>query len=122
MAVGDIVKFGRWNREPSDFLYYEGNYVYSIPFSPNIKLEPYDGTDALRWVEYEINNRKCYILERNGFNYITYNEVKNYCNKTFIKDGEKFQFTLLTRLQWKTLPEEVYKKLSYPAYIHGETH
>ena len=122
MAVGDIVKFGRWNREPSDFLYYEGNYVYSIPFKTNIKLEPYNGVDALRWVEYEINNRKCYILERNGFNYISFNEAKNYCNKTFIKDGKTFQFTLLTRLQWETLPENVYKKLSYPAYISGETH
>ena len=121
MATGDIVKFGRWNLGTSNFLYYEGNYIYSVNFNSNIKLESYDGEDALRWVECKINNRKCYILERNGFNDISFNEAKNYCNKTFIKDGEKFQFALLTKLQWETLPEEVYKKLYYPAYVSGQT-
>ena len=48
MAIGDIVKFGRWNRGQYGYLYYQGNYIYSISFQSDIKLESYDGTDALR--------------------------------------------------------------------------
>ena len=121
MAIGDIIKFGRWKYGSTEYLY--GN-MYTIDYSryENLRLEvDYHDTDAISWVSAQIDNREYYMPLNTVINYISFNEAKSLCNTEYIIDGEMYVFTLLTRAKWESIPEVVYRQLDYPLYISGST-
>ena len=95
MAIGDIIKFGRWKYGSTEYLY--GN-MYTIDYSryENLRLEvDYHDIDAISWVSAQIDNREYYMPLNTVINYISFNEAKSLCNTEYIIDGTKYVFTLL---------------------------
>ena len=121
MANGDIIKFGRWKYGSTEYLY--GN-MYTIDYSryENLRLEvDYHDTDAISWVNAQIDNRDYYMPLNTVINYISFNEAKRLCNTEYIIDGTTYVFTLLTQAKWESIPKVVYSKLDYPLYASGST-
>ena len=125
MAIGDIIKFGRWrygSTEYSEYLYGDTHSI-GYDYYDNLRLEvDYHDTDAISWVSAQIDNREYYMPLNTVINYISFNEAKSLCNTEYIIDGTKYVFTLLTRAKWESIPQVVYSKLDYPLYASGSTH
>ena len=103
--VGDIVRFGRWKltSDSGDITYLVEN---SVDYTLYNKIEidtNYTGNDALGWFVYKINNKKVYISNEAGINWITLNEAKNFCNKIVEINNEKYTYTLMSVGQWTSI-------------------
>ena len=119
MANGDIIKFGRWITNSGDYIY--DNYSeIDLSYFVSVQLDPdYTDSNALAWVEGQIDGHKCYFAKHLLINYMSYNKARQLCNNTYTINGNKYKLTLLTRSQWESLPSSVYSNLQYPT-LYGD--
>ena len=110
MAIGDIKQFGYWkaaNKSNQDYYYYgTTNYLtrsidYSYYNSLKLVDQNIDNESPLKWVEAKINNKRVYISVDTVFNYISYNEAKDYCNNNTVEiNNSKYAFAIMSREEW----------------------
>ena len=110
MAVGDIKQFGYWratNKSNQDYYYYgTTNYLtrsidYSYYNSLKLVDQNIDNESPLKWVEARINNKRVYISVDTVFNYISYNEAKDFCNNNTVEiNNSKYAFAIMSREEW----------------------
>lgn len=103
----NTVQFGRWKltSDSGDITYLVEN---SVDYTLYNKIEidtDYTGNDALSWFVYKIDNKKVYISNEAGINWITLNEAKNFCNKIVEINNEKYTYTLMSVEQWTSIPK-----------------
>ena len=114
MANGDIINFGRWITNSGDYIYDDYSEI-DLSYFVSVQLDPdYTNSNALTWVEGQVDGHKCYFAKHLLINYISYNKARQLCNNTYTINGNEYKLTLLTRSQWKSLPFSVYSNLRYP--------
>ena len=116
---GNTVRFGRWITNSGDYIY--DNYSeIDLSYYKSVQLDPdYTDSNALTWVEGQVDGHKCYFAKPLLINYISHNKARQLCNNTYTINGNEYKLTLLTRSQWKSLPFSVYSNLQYPT-LYGD--